>query len=220
MVFDQNEVAEPVISGLEALPADVREVLVERALREARAPRQSTTVLDSENGDEISGVAPSKTTVVWSMQTGDPHEIRLADRAATLRRMIPGTNRPAFWAPGMPGRPPRQPDAGLYKCFLCPDSEEREMIDRAGYANRYCNDGNPDKKNRADFAALDHKEMHEQRKHIGAWRAYQRLLERTREEEQLMLLRQNNATASANTEAMQAIARLVANRESPAPAKK
>ena len=62
--------------------------------------------------------------------------------------------------------------------------------------------------------------MHEQRKHIGAWRAYQRLLERTREEEQLMLLRQNNATASANTEAMQAIARLVANRESPAPAKK
>ena len=205
-----------MISGLETLPADLREVLVERALREARN-QPGDTVLNAEDGDVIAGVPPSKTTIVWSMQTGDPHEIRLADRAAALRRSIPGTNRPAFWSPGMPGRPPRQPEDGKYKCFLCPDSEERDMVDRSGYAGRYCNDGNPDKRNRDDFLALDHKEMHEMRKHVGAFRAYGRLLQRTREDEAIAMQRMNNEMQAQNLAAMRSLAESATGEKAPKP---
>ena len=203
-----NSDAATLVEGLAALPADVRDILAERATKQA-AEDVNDYARPGERMNDLTSTDRSRTTV-FSMQTGDPHEILVIDRPRALRSVIPGTNRPAFWAPGMPGRPPKR-NVGQLKCFLHPESDERELVDAAGYAGRYCNDGDPSKNNQESFRALDHKENHERRKHPGAWQAVERYRARIREQEYRQLQEANLASQKEMTKAMQAIAELAVN---------
>lgn len=174
-----------------SLPADLREVLAERAAKTIQVaeelPPDSTDLTSTDR----------TRTVVYSTLTGDPHEILTIDRPRALR-MTRTDGKPSFWAPGMPGGAPVR-HVGALKCFLAPESSERNIVDAAGYAGKFCNDGDPSQKNREDFQAISHKEAHEARKHPGAWAAVKRFKELAHEAEVMQLQREQ-------LEAMRAIA--------------
>ena len=178
-------------SAIASLPEDIRGIVVERALREALGMEaQKTEAFDPgiPGADGIEMVATDVTTTdrsrvtVFSMITGEPHTILRIDRPRVLRTNIPGTNRPAFWAPGMPGRPPFR-DAGTIKCLLHPESPERAIVDALGFNGRYCNDGNMSNVSRGDFRNIVDRDQHMQRKHTAFWAAWERSrTERTAQE--------------------------------------
>lgn len=205
MVADQSDAASGVITGLSALPPDVAEVIAEMALK---ASRENTSRIETSalpDGEPLALVDQTQTdrsqTLVFSMQDGEPREVMTKERPRLLRKRLPD-GRPAFWVPGMPGRPPSR-NVGTWKCFLHPESDERKLVDEAGYAGRYCNDGDPSKKNRDNFRALSQKEQHERRKHPNAWEAVQRIKAEKERQEAIQLQRDQLA-------AMQGIARMAA----------
>lgn len=166
--------ADEVLTGLAALPADVRDILAERA---SKAPDTD------ETGAPLRDVTTTNRnmTTVYSTMTGEPHEILVIDRPRALRLMRTD-GKPAFWAPGMPGRPPKR-NIGSLKCFLHPESDEREMVNASGFTDRFCNDGDPSKENRNSFQSYSDKEEHEKRKHPAAYAAVRRYKDIAREQE-------------------------------------
>lgn len=192
------------IAGLAALPDDVRSLMVERALADLRE-RGQVEDFDPTPGANPDGerapltdiTATDRTRViVFSMLTGDPHEIMRIDRPRVLRLRLPD-GKPAFWSPGMPGRPPRR-NVGSVMCYLHPDFPERKKVDGIGFANRFCNDGDRRKANRNDFSNTVDRDNHAERKHPAFWAAWQR----NREEERTARL---EAATERQTEAMLAM---------------
>ena len=165
------------VAGMATLPVEVADVLAERGAKETWSipgEPEKMELVDRTTTDR------SRVTV-YSTQTGEPHEILRIDLPRAIRTMRPD-GKPAFWAPGMPGERPKR-NVGTLKCFLHPESDERELVDAAGYAGRYCNDGDPSKRNRDDFQALSHKEAHEKRTHPAATAAVARLRQQRREDQ-------------------------------------
>ena len=200
MTTGQNEVV-----GQTTLPADVRDVLAERAERTTRPVELdgSWTAPGGENAPLVDQTSTDRSrTVIFSTLTGEPHEILTIDRPRALR-LTRTDGKPSFWAPGMPGAQPVR-NVGTLKCFLHPESAERELVDQAGYRNRFCNDADPSKQNRGDFQAVSHKEEHEKRKHPGAWAAVSRAKEDARRDE-------DRALAKAQLAAMERIAERAAS---------
>lgn len=204
MAVGQNDAAQDVIDGLAALPPDVRDILAERALKQAA--QSDGSINEGGVAYALNDVTSTdrRRTIVFSTMTGEPHEILVIDRPRALR-ITRTDGKPAFWAPGMPGRPPKR-NTGTLKCFLHPESDERAIVDLAGYAGRYCNDGDPSKKNVDNFQALDHKEKHEERKHPGAWKAVERMKLVIREREYQELQKAQLEAQREMAEAMKSMA--------------
>lgn len=184
VVADLAEAGTPsMLESLSALPDDVRAIVVERALAELRERGQVDESFDPTPGNNPDGerarmqditATDRSRVIVFSMLDGEPHEILRIDRPRVLTLRLPD-NRPAFWSPGMPGRPPRRVE-GKIMCRLHPNSPERAEVDALGFEGRFCNDGDRSKEPRSNFRNVVDRDEHEKRKHTAfnaTWLRYQ-----------------------------------------------
>lgn len=195
MADAMNEVA-----GVATLPPELSAILADRGAQETwKMPGEpdALPLIDKTSTDR-------SMVTVYSTLTGDPHPILRIDLPRAIRTLRPD-GKPAFWAPGMPGDQPKR-NVGTLKCFLHPESAERELVDSAGYTGRFCNDGDPSKNNRDDFQAISHKEDHEKRKHPGAWAAVERARRDARDADVRALAQAQLDTQLAMAEAMKLMA--------------
>lgn len=205
-----------MLESLAALPDDVRAIVVERVLAELRQRGEPTETFEPAPGvsperaplNDITATDRSR-VIVFSMLDGEPHEILRIDRPRVLALRMPD-GKPAFWSPGMPGRPPRRV-VGTIMCRLHPDSPERAQVDALGFAGRYCNDGDRRMQPRADFKNVIDRDNHEERKHAGFTAVWRRFKDDSRAEESLAAQREMAA-------AMRALAERTAGEYSQTPA--